>query len=270
MEIADYYNKIQRKFLIDYIDGNPRLVAGIAEMLRRLPKQANRILDIGCGIGWSSYAIAANFLDKTIHGIDLSTESVKIANRLFSHPNIKFNQIDVTEDNFHCLGEFDFIVMLDVLEHIPKHERMKFSTSLSKVLSRDGSIFLTCPTILHQNHLRENNPNGLQPVDEDISYGDVAEISEIVGGQVTYFEYKDIWHTNDYFHCLIQKNPSYKIREAGPSNFELENRSQRIERALNSGLAESYDLRSIQNTSDYNGNKRIRYLRRKIKSIIGL
>src|SRR5208283_5250325 len=115
-----------------------------------------------------------------------------------------------------------------------KENRNEFEKAISEILNQNGSVFITCPTILHQNYLRANFPKGLQPVDEDITLSIINEFAEMIDGEVTYFEYKNIWHTNDYFHCLISKGPDYKIKQENSYDFNLEKRSKRAKRVIDS------------------------------------
>ena len=103
---------------------------------------------------------------------------------------------------------FDACVMLDVYEHIPKASRSMLHQALSSVLNEDAVLVLSCPSPLHQRFLREHEPEGLQPVDEDVALVDLLQLARELSAELSHFEYKSIWATNDYFHAAIDRNLS--------------------------------------------------------------
>ena len=75
-----------------------------------------RILDIGCGIGFLAYDMASKG-GGHVTGIELNAENVTIARQRFSHPNIKFIHGDALKDL--PSGSYDTVVLSNVLEHLP-------------------------------------------------------------------------------------------------------------------------------------------------------
>ena len=51
---ATFYAGFRNRLLLDYVRGNGRTEAAIRHAIRFIPASAQRILDLGCGIGWSS------------------------------------------------------------------------------------------------------------------------------------------------------------------------------------------------------------------------
>jgi len=60
------------------------------------------------------------------------------------------------------LAPYDMITLLDVYEHIPRSEWAQFNAILRAAIADDGTIVVTVPSPLHQNHLLQVNPSGLQ------------------------------------------------------------------------------------------------------------
>jgi len=205
--IEKFYDNFSIKLINDYLQGNKRMESALTSALKFLDFNGKKVLDIGCGIGWSCHEFSKS-ADQVV-GIDLSPRLVNIASQIFHSENIEFKNIDVTSNDFQKLQSesFDIITMLDVFEHIPLQSRKMFISALNKLLKPGGIVFMACPSIYHQQFLKKNNPAGLQPVDEDISIDDVNEISKDMNGDVLYFAYKKIWRENDYFHSIIQKHP---------------------------------------------------------------
>lgn len=102
------------------------------------------VLEIGCGEGGNLIP----FLDlgcKRIVGVDLSDTKINNANKFFAdhknHKNISFLCEDIYDvDN---IGQFDFIMMRDVLEHI--HDQERFMTYMKKYLKPGGKFYLGFP-----------------------------------------------------------------------------------------------------------------------------
>jgi len=80
-----------------------------------------------------------------IVGVDLSEGKIEQANILFSeHPNkdnIKFIHADIYD--IDDLGQFDIIIMRDVIEHI--HGQSKFMEFVKKFMKPQGKFFLGFP-----------------------------------------------------------------------------------------------------------------------------
>ncbi len=100
----------------------------------------SNVLDIGCGNGALSSDIANNVSNLNIIGIDLSPDNIVYAVRKFSHPQINYICGDVLKDLPQ--GRFDYIVMSNVLEHLP--QRTAFLQQLLK-LYNPKSVLIRVP-----------------------------------------------------------------------------------------------------------------------------
>jgi len=167
-----YYDQAASHGLADYAYGNPRVDAAIEHALRSIPSSARTILDIGCGIGRSSWEFERHFPSASILAIDLSPKRIDLARLLFPSTRIDFRVLNIL-DASDSLPTFDAIVMLDVYEHIAQSARVHFHQFICERLNPGGTWILSCPTIAHQEYLRKSNPGGLQPIDENVSEHDL-------------------------------------------------------------------------------------------------
>jgi SAM-dependent methyltransferase len=245
MIVQEYYNDFKKKLVLDYINNNPRVESSILEMLRKAPVNAQNILDIGCGIGWSSYAMHTNFPDKQISAIDLSKVLIETANILFRNPSTEFVQADVTDADFFTNTSFDYVVMIDVFEHIPSSERISFINHLNRITKNNCRFYFSCPTVYHQNFLKVNNPSGLQPIDEEIDLNVMIDFAKKINGEITFYNFVSIWNTNDYFHCVIDKKVEFEPDHKKSFNYQVESRDQRIERVLNTKIKDIFSAEEI-------------------------
>lgn len=227
-----YYDEFSPELLGDYANGNPRIESAIAHALRWIPDSANRILDIGCGIGWSTSEIKRAHPDAVVLGVDISPEAISTARNLFEGAGISFESRDITEPGNIPEPAFDAIVMLDVYEHISKDRRRETHLNLAKALSYHGTVILTCPSVFYQEYLRQHQPETLQPVDEDVAADELSFLARDIKGHLVHLEYVDIWHTNDYLHAVIRRHPAL-LEEAKHANkrvFALESKNVRRRR----------------------------------------
>ena len=145
----------------------------------------------------------------------LSPKRVELATRLFVDSGVRFSVSDMTTPPDG--GPYDLITMLDVYEHIPAAERPTFHRTLGQSLSEAGTVVFTCPSTIHQQYLISHNPGGLQIVDEIIGLDEVTALAKDIAGTVVLFEMVTIWHTNDYIHAAITRNPTYVPFERPPT-----------------------------------------------------
>ena len=78
----DYYNNFDVKLINDYVLGNIRIESAITNLGMFIPNDATNILDIGCGLGWSSHEFSKHFKGANILGIDLSPVLIDKAKKL--------------------------------------------------------------------------------------------------------------------------------------------------------------------------------------------
>ena len=168
--------------------------------------KAVRVLDIGCGIGWSSHTLARIKSVESVVAVDLSSQLLEKARLLFSHPKIRYEHLDVTHMEPTAFGKFDAIVMLDVYEHIPEGSRAAFHSALNFLLTPTGFLLLSCPTIDHQTYLREHDPAGLQPVDEDVGLEELTAIAAQLDARLDHYRLQSIWSSRDYLHAVVRRN----------------------------------------------------------------
>jgi SAM-dependent methyltransferase len=106
---------------------------------------STRVLEIGCGEGGN----LKPFIDlgcETV-GVDLSERKIELGKAFFATQQLKGSIHLFTEDVYTTspekIGEFDIIIMRDVIEHI--HNQERFMNYVKRFLKPDGVFFLGFP-----------------------------------------------------------------------------------------------------------------------------
>lgn len=94
------------------------------------------ILDIGCGNGYNTYKIAGKV--KSVVGIDIDEDNIRLARKNFKKDNIEYIRGDATSYKFN--KKFDVIILSNVLEHLK--DRIKF---LKKIRDLSKKILIRVP-----------------------------------------------------------------------------------------------------------------------------
>lgn len=110
-------------------------------VLDTLPAQA-RLLDVGCGTGLLVHALKVQGRD--VAGIDASAQQVAVA----ASRGLPCRHVDL--EYIHRLsveapGSYDAIFLMDVLEHVPPAEHMRFVGALHALLAPAGRLVLSVP-----------------------------------------------------------------------------------------------------------------------------
>ena len=108
----------------------------IGQMMKLLPEPPGRLLDLGCGPGWTSRMFAMAGYD--VVGVDICPEMIQLARSTQGGPNVRFEICDYEAPL--DFGTFDLVVIYDALHH---------ATDAAAVVRRayeslrEGGLFLT-------------------------------------------------------------------------------------------------------------------------------
>lgn len=133
-------------------------------------KKGSTVLDFGCALGYNSGYLTEHGCK--VIGIDISPKCIEIAQQRY--PDATWICTDVTEDNISELvndsvfkdNVADFILMSDVIEHVPieKHKLLFFI--LSAISSSNAAIIASIPNPEIHEQAVKNTP---QPVEEKLN-----------------------------------------------------------------------------------------------------
>ncbi len=119
-------------------DINPLRVSYISE---RVTLKGACVLDVGCGGGLLSEALAAREAD--VLGIDLAEPSLEAARRhaAESGSGVEYRLVDAVDLADREPGRFDVITCLELLEHIP--DPASLVAACSRAVRPGGSVFFS-------------------------------------------------------------------------------------------------------------------------------
>lgn len=102
-------------------------------------QEPQTILDIGCGNGWFSKEMAIVAKKNHVIGLDVNTEELEQAARIFTYPNLQFVYGNIFEiDSFDA--QFDIITLNGSVQYFPDFKAL-FNTLLT-FLKPNGEIHI--------------------------------------------------------------------------------------------------------------------------------
>lgn len=113
----------------------------IPKIFNLLPENRHnvKILDIGCGNGFTASCLAEKGFD--VIGIDVSRKGIEIARK--AYPGIRFEVASAYDDLTSIAPNVDVVLAMDVIEHL--YSPKLFMERLYDVLNAGGVLIITTP-----------------------------------------------------------------------------------------------------------------------------
>lgn len=129
---------------------------------------AARILELGCGEGYSTERLVAAFPEARIDAVDIA----ETIGRLYAGPanRVQFMRIFAEELAAQAPGTYDLIILADVIHHVPRHARQSLLEAVRTLLAPGG-------TFLFKDWARDRAP---------IYYAGYAADRWITGDRIAY------------------------------------------------------------------------------------
>jgi trans-aconitate 2-methyltransferase len=214
-DISDYYNTFCEE------EKNLRLNIRHYTVFRHLVnsglKKDHDVLEIGCGFGTVTSLMSKYLKRGSITATDISAERISSCQRQFKdRTNATFVLTDMSD--FKTDKRFDFIVLPDVLEHIPLEAHAALFSLMSKLLKDTGTIFIHIPHPTAIEYLRVHNPKALQIIDQSIHSDALLQVAYSSGLILKYLKaYSLASHQHDYELVLFEKQSPYKSIDTIPT-----------------------------------------------------
>jgi 2-polyprenyl-3-methyl-5-hydroxy-6-metoxy-1,4-benzoquinol methylase len=137
----EYFQKVKHlSHPLQYLTKTEVSYWGILEALKQVVKnkQTDKILEIGCGLGYLSHSLRTE--NYNVLGLDISQKAIDSANANFGNYYICQDIYDYAKTN---VNSFEVVILTEVIEHI--EAPINFLEAILKVLKPNGRIILTTP-----------------------------------------------------------------------------------------------------------------------------
>ena len=174
-------------------------------------RRNHQVLEIGCGIGQLTGLISGYLRKGKLVSTDISPGSVGIAmKRVPPSPKMEFIVSDITQ--FEYPEKFDYIVLPDVLEHIPVEHHFEVFGKLSKLMYDHSKIIIHIPHPKIIEYERMHHPEKLQIIDQPISAANFLQACyphQLI--LETYEAYSLFHEQHDYVFMILKREgmPQY-------------------------------------------------------------
>jgi uncharacterized protein len=110
------------------------------QLFHELVPHCGRVIDLGCGYGFITFALGLSSSKREVFGIDYDEEKIKVAQECPVMPkNIAFAQSDVVNAEY---GRADVFLISDVLHYLTPEEQQQVLTKMANHLNEGGRIII--------------------------------------------------------------------------------------------------------------------------------
>jgi trans-aconitate 2-methyltransferase len=211
VEVKEWYNKFSTNQIKTSV--NLRHYNVFNQIVKSGLKRNSKVLEIGCGIGTLT-GLMHNFITKGhILAADISDESIKIAkDRIGESARIDFKVTDMTD--FEYTHMFDYIILPDVMEHIPVEQHPGLFKVMVKYMHPKSKIIINIPHPKAIEYLQKVSPEKLQIIDQALSADKL--INDAYSNQLmllNYNSYSIFSLENDYAFIIFQLNQDITLHK---------------------------------------------------------
>lgn len=128
-----YERRVSEAYRSLYVD-----IDSLVDQIRQWQPTADKILEVGCGEGAVTERLSVAYPDAKITGIDITPR----IGRLYAGPpdRVRFIQCDVQTIAATESGQYDLVVLSDVLHHVPVPLRQGLLDAIRATLAPDGAF----------------------------------------------------------------------------------------------------------------------------------
>lgn len=124
-------------------------LAGVADLHAHLARPGARIVDVGCGAGWSAIALARAYPDAVVHGVDIDAPSIEQARRNAAEAGVDGRVEFVLGDGRHIGGGgFDAAFAFECVHDMPRP--VEVLEAIREAVSADGHVVIMDEAVAHE------------------------------------------------------------------------------------------------------------------------
>jgi trans-aconitate 2-methyltransferase len=212
MSSAKFYDDFIQKQVESGINDR---IAGLYRRLCKLGlKRDSSVLEIGCGIGTMTYLLTRKVKTGRIEATDISPQSIKYIKKNLVRPNLSVFAGDILHVA-PAAGTFDFVLLFDVIEHIPLEDHAVLFARISHWMHDNSSLLINIPNPGYVIYDEKNNPAVLQEIDQPVFPDHLATVVAKAGLDIVQFETYSVWVKNDYQFILVKKRKDFEEQFLG-------------------------------------------------------
>jgi len=184
-----------------YYEGKNGRLARINKSLSSIVKSGMRVLDIGCGVGFTAKHLIK--MEAIVTAIDISPKLIEFAMKMVGHKNIAYIIGDICE--FKSNEKFDLIVFADSFEHIPQDKIEGVVCGLLRHNThKESRVYINIPDENFSNFMRVNHPEKQQEIECAYSISYVLDLFNTCGFEpvhVSIYGLDTDVQYNEYLFC---------------------------------------------------------------------
>lgn len=163
------------------------------------------VLEIGCGVGTLTELLASFLTSGKLVAADISNESIEIAkNKLARFKNVSFEINDMQD--FKSDQKFDFVILPDVMEHIPVDLHSGIFKTLNQVSHDKSLILINSPHPRNLDFMREFYPQKLQIIDQSLNASELISKAYNHGFELVLYDSYGLYiNEHDYTFIAFRK-----------------------------------------------------------------
>lgn len=189
-EIETYYNQYVKRQSQVGVNARHRSIMNLLKKHGMGSK--HRVLEVGCGIGTLTSLISKRVGNGSVVACDISPESIEFAQTYWSQAtNVQWQVTDMS--NFTAEQPFDYIVLPDVLEHIPVEQHPQLFKTLRAVSNENTLVVAHFPHPKGTEWSRVHRPEKLQIVDQCLRADELMTNAYAAGFLLNSFESYSLW-----------------------------------------------------------------------------
>jgi trans-aconitate methyltransferase len=202
-DVRNWYNEFSKKQIKTGI--NLRHYRVFNQILLSGLRRDHRILEVGCGIGTLTSLLRRYLRKGSIVATDISDESVQIAKSLYKDGRVEFIVSDLMD--LKITGPFDFIILADVLEHIPMDHHDRVFGLLASLMHNQSRLIIHIPHPKMIEYLMKTSPEQLQVIDQAV-HADLLCMNAYKNGLILerYVSYSLFDKVHDYVFIEMKLN----------------------------------------------------------------
>lgn len=185
-------------------------IAGLYRRLCKVGLQTNStVFEIGCGIGTLTYLLTRKVKTGKIEATDISPLSIEYVKKNLVRSNLTLFAGDILQ--LEPSGRsFDFILLFDVIEHIPIENHAALFKKISRWMHDDSALLINIPSPASVLFDIKNNPAALQEIDQPVYPDHLATVFAKAELDIVQFETYSVWVKNDYQFMVIKKRKDFE------------------------------------------------------------